>query len=209
MSKCACSRKRRHFLRPALRAVRMLLAGAGVLIFAAGAHAESQPSSSPLSPNWGIGFMTCAGSTPGNPALFKVANPWSTAEILASGIVKCVDDGDAFLYTVDYINFALSSGTDWPSAHLEWLGAGVQKSAPLSGRARTELEEAMIRARMRIAPEWLYDEVRPIKVLINRGVKRVAISGLSFRIPKSILAQASGFGFYVVGGGAMWSLVFI
>ncbi len=151
--------RERRLLGDLLRALHVPLAAIVLLITASGAQADSQPSNSPLSSDWGIGFMTCAGSTPANPAMFKVANPWTKAEILASGIVKCVDDGDAYVYIVDYINFALSPNTDWPSAHLEWLGAGVQKSAPTGGRPLPNVVAERIRARFGGAPEWIYDEV--------------------------------------------------
>ena len=167
----------------------------GMVLAAARPSLAAEQTNSPLSPEWGTGFMTCDGANARSPALFKVANPGRNQEIQASGIIKCTDDGDAYVYTVDYINFALSPATDWPSAHLEWLGCGAQRSA---GGGRN-----------RLGPEWLYDEAKPIKVVIRKGVKRVAITGLSFRVPKSVLSQAHGFGFYVVGGGALWSIVFL
>lgn len=134
---------------------------------------------------WGADYSNCAGAR--QPVRFRAGNS-DGEDILASGIITCRDDGDAFVYAVDYMNFSLSSGSSWKSARLEWFGAGAQRAGP-NGRN-----------------EWIYDEVRPIKIQIRDKDKRVAITNISFRVSKATLVQARGFGFYVVGGGIFWTI---
>jgi hypothetical protein len=86
------------------------------------------------------------------------------------------------------MNFELSGASKWPSAHLEWLGAGAQRAG--AGDRN----------------DWIYDEVKPIRAELKAGGKRVSVTNLSFRVPKSVLADARGFGFYFVGGGIFWSI---
>lgn len=139
---------------------------------------------------WGTGFRTCPGASPADPLLLKAANPVDNDKIRASGLIKCADVGDAYVYTVDFINFSLNPSGGWTAAHLEWLGAAVQRPGPRGN-------------------QYIYDEVRPINVRLTSDVKRLAVTNLSFRIPKPVLAQARGFGLYVVGGGILWSIFFI
>ncbi len=138
-----------------------------------------------MGPRWGVNFPTCADAR--NPIALK-AIIWDNPNIVANGIVNCTDTGDAYLYAVDYMNFSLSPTSEWRSAHLDWFGCGAQRPGPGGDN------------------DWFYDEVRPIKVVIRAGVKRVAITNVSFRVPKSVIAQARGFGFYIVGGGLIWSI---
>ena len=139
-------------------------------------------------PEWGTGFPTCSGAH--NPLPLKVASG-ENENILANGIVTCTDVGDAFLYAVDYLNFSLSPNSRWTSAHLEWFGCGAQRQGA-TGRN-----------------DWIFDEALPIKVSLAAGVKRAAIADVSCRVPKTILARARGFGFYVVGGGIVWSILLL
>jgi hypothetical protein len=135
--------------------------------------------------DWGQNFPICSGVK--SPVPFKAASLVND-NLQANGIITCVDDGDALIYAIDYMNFSLAPTSKWPSAHLEWYGAGAQRSQ-LNGQS-----------------DWIYDEAKPIKVDINAEVKHVSITGISFRVPKSVLLQARGFGFYVVGGGLFWSI---
>jgi hypothetical protein len=149
--------------------------------------ADAQTDTPPgiLPPTWGENFVTCAGAH--SPVPLKAViedNP----NIIGNGIINCTDEGDNYTYRIDYMNFSLSPTSTWRSAHLEWFGCGAQRAGP-GGRV-----------------EWLYDEARPIKVVIVAGVKRVAITNIAFRIPKPILSQARGLGFYVAGGGIVWSI---
>lgn len=138
-----------------------------------------------LASDWGAGFLSCGGAT--KPVSFRAAGPES--QVIANGIINCRDDGDALVYTVDYMNFLLSPTADWSSAGLQWFGAAAQRQGA-NGRN-----------------DWFYDEARPIKVQIAAAGKRVAISNVSFRVPKTVLKEARGFGFYAVGGGIFWPVL--
>jgi hypothetical protein len=139
-----------------------------------------------LSASWGADYLKCEGAH--TPAHFKAETSDDDDRIQANGVISCVDDGDALVYAVEYMNFALPPDSHWSSAHLEWFGAGAQREAADASN------------------DWIYDEVRPIKVDLNSSVKRVSIADLSFRVPKSTLARARGFDFYVVGGGIFWTI---
>jgi hypothetical protein len=175
------SGKMRHWAQRGLIAAGILLSA----ISAPRADVDAQ------GPGWGAGFRTCPGASARRPELFKAANPIDSDVIRASGIIKCVDEGSAYLYTVDFVNFSLNPAGSWTTAHLEWFGAAVQRAGPDGSN------------------DFVYDEARPIKVQIVAGVKRIAVTNLSFRIPKSVLEQARGFGFYIVGGGILWSIFFL
>ncbi len=137
---------------------------------------------------WGAGFPTCAGAR--SPMPFKAATA-SNDTLLGNGIVTCVDDGDAYVYAVDYMNFSLAAASKRSSANLEWFGCGAQRSGT-NGRN-----------------DWIFDETMPINAHVKAGVERVSVSQLSCRVPKSVLARARGFGFYVVGGGTLWSILLL
>jgi hypothetical protein len=139
-------------------------------------------------PEWGERFPTCAGAR--KPLPLKAAT-LDNEHILANGIVNCTDDGNAFVYDVDYMNFSLSASSKWPSAHLEWFGCGAQRKGA-DGRS-----------------DWIFEEAKPIKVDIKAGMPRVSITNVSCRVPKSVLSRARGFGFYVIGGGVMWSILLL
>jgi hypothetical protein len=139
-------------------------------------------------PQWGTGFSTCAGA--GTPMPLKAASA-DNDNLLANGVINCTDAGDAYLYTVDYLNVSLAPGSKWTSAHLEWFGCGVQREGK-EGRN-----------------DWIFEEAKPIKLTLAAGAKRAAISGVSCRVPKNALQQARGFGFYVVGGGILWSILLL
>jgi hypothetical protein len=49
----------------------------------------------------------------------------------------------------------------------------------------------------------------PIAAQVKPGVARASIAQLSCRVPKAVLARARGFGFYVVGGGTLWSILLL
>jgi hypothetical protein len=151
---------------------------------------ERQPGKSVLGgrADWGKGFLTCQGAK--EPRLLKAAS-LENDFLQASGVITCTDAGDAFVYSVDYMNFVLPPGSRWSSAHLEWFGAGAQRAGRNGGN------------------DWIFDEAKPIEVQIDAVHRRVAISNISFRIPKSVLTQARGFGFYVVGGGLLWSIALL
>jgi hypothetical protein len=138
--------------------------------------------------DWGAGFPTCAGAR--TPMPLKAAT-LDNDNVLANGIVNCTDEGNSFLYAVDYMNFSLSSSSKWPSAHLEWFGCGAQRNGA-NGRN-----------------DWIFDEATPIKVEVKAGVQRVSIANVTCRVPKSVLSRARGFGFYVTGGGVMWSILLL
>ena len=139
-------------------------------------------------PDWGTRMTTCEGEQGLLP--LKAAAP-DNDNLLANGIITCTDAGDAFVYAIEYMNFSLAAKSKWTSAHLEWFGAGVQRAGPAGKN------------------DWIYDEVRPVQVDIKPDTKRVAVTNISFRIPKTVIAQARGFGFYVVGGGIMWSILLL
>jgi hypothetical protein len=139
-------------------------------------------------PGWGANFATCAGAK--TPIPLKAASP-ENDNLVANGIITCLDDGEAFLYAIDYMNFSLAPTSKWESAHLEWLGAAAQTGGGAGGN------------------EWLYDEAKPINVQIKAATRRVSVTNLSFRVPKSVVTKARGLGFYVVGGGIMWSLLLL
>ncbi|HEY7297539.1 MAG TPA: hypothetical protein VH684_06335 [Xanthobacteraceae bacterium] len=139
-------------------------------------------------PDWGTGFPSCAGSR--NPMPLKAAT-LDNDTVLGNGIVTCTDAGDAFIYAVDYLNFSLSPASKWTSAHLEWFGCGAQR-AGANGQ-----------------DDWIFEETKPIKLEIKAGVERVSITQISCRVPKSVLKNARGFGFYVVGGGVLWSILLL
>jgi hypothetical protein len=111
--------------------------------------------------------------------------------VLANGIVNCTDEGSAYLYAIDYLNFSLSPSSKWAAAHLEWFGCGAQRGGANGHN------------------DWIFDEATPIKLEIKAGVQRVSITNVSCRVPKPVLARARGFGFYVVGGGVMWSILLL
>lgn len=136
-------------------------------------------------PEWGEAIRTCEGAK--QPQYFKAAGP-DNEIIQSNGIITCVDNGDSFTYAVEFMSFSLAPGSPWKSAHLEWFGAGIQR-AGLNGNN-----------------DWIYDEVRPIRVEIGGDRKRSAVTKLSFQVSKAAMAQARGFGFYVVGGGIVWSI---
>jgi hypothetical protein len=138
-----------------------------------------------LAEDWGSGFLSCDGAK--TPVSFRVAGP--ETNVLANGIVTCRDDGDTFVYAVDYINFLLNPRGNWPRATLQWFGVGAQR-AGAGGHN-----------------DWFFDEAKPIRVQIAAPGTRVAISNLSFRVPKAVLRQARGFGFYAVGGGVFWPIM--
>lgn len=137
-----------------------------------------------LASDWGSSFQSCAGAR--TPVAFRAGGPDSNVQ--ANGIITCRDDGDAFMYAVDYINFQLNPSGNWTSAYLQWFGAGAQREGA-NGRN-----------------DWFYDEARPIKVQISAPGQRVAISNIAFKVPKSVLTRARGFGFYAVGGGIFWPI---
>ncbi len=159
------------------------LTAALLTVFGAGAGADNSDLSSP---DWGSNFITCAGAK--SPIRLRAASP--EAGIMANGVISCRDEGDAFIYAVDYMNFALAPASEWKSAHLEWFGSGAQRQGA-NGRT-----------------DWFYDEARPIKVRVD-AARRAAVANLSFRVPKAVLAQARGFGFYVVGGGIFWPITLV
>jgi len=136
-------------------------------------------------PDWGAGFLSCGGAA--KPVSLRAAGPES--QVLANGVITCRDDGDALVYTVDYMNFLLNPTADWSSASLHWFGAAAQRQGA-NGRN-----------------DWFYDDARPIKVQIAARGKRVAIANTSFRVPKAVLKEARGFGFYAVGGGIFWPIL--
>ncbi len=138
-----------------------------------------------LAEDWGSGFLSCDGAK--TPVSFRAAGP--ETNVLANGIVTCRDDGDSFVYAVDYINFLLNPQGNWPRATLQWFGVGAQR-AGAGGHT-----------------DWFFDEAKPIRVQIPSPGTRVAISNLSFRVPKAVLRQARGFGFYAVGGGIFWPIL--
>lgn len=138
--------------------------------------------------DWGAGKTTCEGEK--GARQLKTAAP-ENDNIIAYGIIACTDAGDAFVYTVEYINFSLAPTSKWKSAHLEWFGAGAQRAAADGSN------------------DWIYDEVKPIQLEVRADAKRAAVANISFRVPKSVIAQARGFGFYVVGGGIMWSILLL
>jgi len=135
---------------------------------------------------WGTDFSNCSGAR--EPMRFKVGNG-EREDIVASAIVTCRDEGDAFVYALDYMNLALAPGSKWRSAQIQWIGAAAQRGG--SNRRN----------------EWIYDEAKPLQVSLVPG-RMAAVKDVSFRVPKAVLAQARGFGFYVVGGGIFWSLTF-
>ncbi len=139
-------------------------------------------------PEWGAGFATCAGAR--EPLPLKAASG-ENETLLANGIITCTDVGDAYLYAVDYMSFSLSPTSRWTSAHLEWFGCGAQRQGADGRNA------------------WIFDEAQPIKVSLTTAGKRVAIANVACRVPKATLGQARGFGFYVVGGGILWSILLI
>ncbi|WP_291846470.1 hypothetical protein [Bradyrhizobium sp.] len=167
--------------------MRVLALGLSVLVLAVTASGleASAEGDDFLAQDWGSGFQSCGGAR--TPVSFRIAGPESN--VIANGIVTCRDDGDAFIYAVDYVNFLLNPQGNWPQASLQWFGVGAQR-AGANGRN-----------------DWFFDEVRPIRVQIPAPGRRVAISNLSFRVPKAVLMQARGFGFYAVGGGVFWPIL--
>jgi hypothetical protein len=157
-----------------------ILAAALIAAFAQASHAGSDDLSAP---DWGSGFISCPGAK--SPVRLRAASPQSN--IVANGVISCREDGETFIYAVEYMNFALVPSADWKSAHLEWFGSGAQRQGA-NGRS-----------------DWFYDEIRPIKVQIDAS-RRASVANLTFRVPKAVLAQARGFGFYVVGGGIFWTI---
>src|ERR1700716_3316345 len=79
-----------------------------------------------LDSSWGAGFSKCQGAP--KPLLFRAGNSANNVE--ATCIITCADDGDSFVYAVEYMNFALAPNTEWKSAHLEWFGAGAKRPGP-------------------------------------------------------------------------------
>ena len=144
-------------------------------------------SSDFFDPSWGAGFISCAGAK--SPVPLRAASP--EGNLMVNGVITCRDAGDAFIYAVDYMNFALGPSSRWTSAHVEWFGSSAQRQGA-NGRN-----------------EWYYDEAKPINVRIDAGKKRASVSNISFRVPKAVLAQARGFGFYAVGGGIFWPILLI
>jgi hypothetical protein len=138
-----------------------------------------------LDPSWGAQAPRCTGAR--SPVPYRASNP-GAGNIEVAGIITCIDDGEALIYNVDYMNFELSQASKWQSAHLEWLGAGAQRAGAAD------------------RSDWIYDEVKPIRIEVKAGGKRASVTNLSFRVPKVVLADARGFGFYVVGGGIFWSI---
>jgi hypothetical protein len=137
---------------------------------------------------WGAGFPTCTGAH--NPTPFKAAT-LNNDTLLANGIITCVDSGDAFVYAVDYMNLSLAPASRRASANLEWFGCGAQRAGS-GGRS-----------------DWIFDEAVPIAAHVKAGIARVSLTQLSCRVPKTVLARARGFGFYIVGGGTLWSILLL
>lgn len=164
-----------------------LMRCAGAIVCALAVSALNGEAQDFYEPDWGKGYSNCAGAT--TPVRFKVGTS-EFASVVVSAIVICRDDGDAYTFTVDYANFVLPNGGAWDAAHFEWFGAAAQK-AGAAGRN-----------------DWIYDEVRPIRVNLKTAGQTVSASNLTFRVPKRTLSQARGFGFYAVGGGVFFSLTF-
>jgi hypothetical protein len=174
---------RRHRDGASAAGLRPLLAGLAALLICTGtARAESNDF---LAADWGSGFSSCDGARA--PVGFRAAGPDS--QVQANGVITCRDDGDAFVYAVDYMNFALGATSTWPQASLQWFGVAAQRQGA-NGRN-----------------DWFFDEVRPIRVQIRSPGQRVAVANLSFRVPKAVLTRARGFGFYAVGGGIFWPIL--
>jgi hypothetical protein len=155
---------------------------ASTLICSGAARAESSDF---LAADWGSGFSSCDGARA--PVAFRAAGPDS--QVLANGVITCRDEGDAFVYAVDYMNFLLAASGSWPSASLQWFGVAAQREGA-SGRN-----------------DWFYDEVKPIRVQIKAPGQRASVSNIAFRVPKSVMTRARGFGFYAVGGGIFWPIL--
>ena len=119
--------------------------------------------------DWGANYSNCSGAK--QAERYRAGN-YEGADVLVSGVITCRDDGDAYVYGIDYMNFALSPGTSWKNARIDWIGAGAQRDG---GNGRNE---------------WIYDEVRPVRVDIRGSNARVSIANLSFRVPKATLAKA-------------------
>ena len=72
----------------------------GVFLLAAFATGSRADVSDLLSPGWGANFITCAGEK--KPVRLRAASPESG--IMANGVISCRDEGDAFVYAVEYMN---------------------------------------------------------------------------------------------------------
>jgi hypothetical protein len=149
----------------------------------------------PASAEWthlqiGKTIKTCQGQ----PKTFKIssAEPWKGLFNIA-GLVDCADTGEAYVYTVRYIN-VVSNAFD-PRA------ANLPDNVSLKGAEIhfAQIGFAVYRPSIADGIEWISDEIRPIEgtMLLTLGSDKISFGGFRYVVAKRNAARATNMLFYI------------
>lgn len=132
----------------------------------------------------------CPGAQEATPAKIEGA-AWG---VLASGVILCRDVGDAYSFTINYLNVAID-----PDDHamlkrdtlsFDWIGLALYKAA--AGRDGVD---------------WLFDQSRPLKGELRlTSPGRIVFGEITFEVPKGEADRAANMLFYLTFHGPMVAL---
>lgn len=109
--------------------------------------------------------------------------------IYIDGIATCRDTGQDYVYSIRFVRVGINNArlTDIVRDPLkfDWIGLAVYRDD--SGAQRVN---------------WLYDEARPIQGALPKNSKeRISFGGMEFKVPKTVVSQATRFTFYLTAQG--------
>lgn len=150
----------------------------------AAAPSRAQETNAAYWLDFGKTVAVCPGAKSDVPTKVEGAS-WG---ILASGVVLCQDRGNAYVFTVDYLNVAIDPADrdliKRDVVGFDWLGLALYR--PASGREVT----------------WLYDQAMPVKGELKRDATRHLVFGkLSYTVPKAEAGQATNMLFFLTFNG--------
>jgi hypothetical protein len=132
----------------------------------------------------------CPGAHEATPAKIEGA-AWG---VLASGIILCRDVGDAYSFTINYLNVAID-----PDHHemlkrdtlrFDWIGLAFYKAAA-----------------DRDSIDWLFDQSRPLKGELRlTSPGRIVFGNITFDVPKREADRAANMLFYLTFHGPVVAL---
>jgi hypothetical protein len=127
----------------------------------------------------------CPGAHEATPAKIEGA-AWG---VLASGVILCRDAGDAYSFTINYLNVAID-----PDHHemlrrdtlsFDWIGLAFYKAAA-----------------DRDGIDWLFDQSRPLKGELRlTSPGRIVFGNITFDVPKREADRATNTLFYLTFHG--------
>ena len=184
-----------------LAKIAIVCLAAAMLAASAPASGETQKRAYWLTKPGATHVSPCPGSEAGEP--LKVGRDFvretddATDDdrwLFVAGLVTCRDEGANYAYAIEFLHVGVNpserAALAYDALAFDWIGLAAYRGA--SGDR---------------AIEWLADEALPIAGSLRRDATRpITFGGLTFRVPKRAIEQATHFTFYITAEGLLWHL---